>query len=46
MTSSNQVTGSFKYKNLMKQNFGVDEYVGSMKGQFRDTLLRFRAAVS
>ena len=35
----------FEYK-LMKQNFGMEEYICSMKGHFRDALLRFRAGVS
>ena len=30
----------------MKQNFGTEEYVCSMKGHLRDALLRFRAGVS
>ena len=30
----------------MKQNFGMEEYICSMKGHFRDALLRFRAGVS
>ena len=35
----------FEYK-LMKQNFGMEEYICSMKGHLRDALLRFRAGVS
>ena len=34
-----------KYK-LVKQNFGTEEYISSVKGHFRDALLRFRAGVS
>ena len=30
----------------MKQNFGTEEYICSMKGHLRDALLRFRAGVS
>ena len=30
----------------MKQNFGMEEYICSMKGHLRDALLRFRAGVS
>ena len=35
----------FEYK-LMKQNFGMEEYICSMKGHLRDALLKFRAGVS
>ena len=35
----------FEYK-LMKQNFGMEEYICSVKGHLRDALLRFRAGVS
>ena len=35
----------FEYK-LMKQNFGMEEYLSSMKGHSRDALLRYRAGVS
>ena len=35
----------FEYK-LMKQNFGMEEYICSMKGHLRDAVLRFRAGVS
>ena len=34
----------FEYK-LMKQNFGMEEDICSMKGHLRDPLLRFRAGV-
>ena len=30
----------------MKQSFGMEEYICSMKGHLRDALLRFRAGVS
>ena len=30
----------------MKQDFGMKEYICSMKGHLRDALLRFRAGVS
>ena len=35
----------FEYK-LMKQNFGMEVYICSMKSHLRDALLRFRAGVS
>ena len=34
----------FEYK-PMQQNFGMEEYISSMKGHSRDALLRFRAGV-
>ena len=34
-----------EYK-LMKHNFGMEEYICSMRGHLRDALLRFRAGVS